>query len=185
MNKNLVETVLGAVVLLGAIAFLSFGMKSTDRAPSQGYTVTASFADIGALRVGDDVRIGGVAIGAVTKVSLNADSYMANLVMGINSDIRLPDDTAALISSEGLMGGAYVALEPGGSEDYLSDGGRIAYTQAATNLEQLLGKFIFTMNDNKDKADADPAPASTPSAAPAAPSQNGINLQVPATDSMF
>ena len=176
MNRNLLETILGAFVLIGAIAFFVYASQSADTGPVEGYSVTASFSDIGALREGNDVRIGGVKIGTVQAVELNADSYMANLVMSINPDIRLPDDTGARITSEGLMGGAYVALEPGGSEDYLSEGGRIAYTQAATNLEQLLGKFIFTLGDNKDKQDT----------ATSQPQPTGnVIIQTPPAEAMF
>ena len=175
MNRNLLETILGAFVLIGAIVFFVYASQSADSGPVEGYSVTASFSDIGALREGNDVRIGGVTIGTVKGITLNPDSFMANLSMSINPDIRLPDDTGALIVSEGLMGGAYVALEPGGSEDFLSEGGRIAYTQAATNLEQLLGKFIFTLSDSEKGAEE----------AEATPKPGNLIINTPPADAMF
>lgn len=179
MNKNLIETILGAVVLLGAVVFFLYATRSADNGPVEGYTVTASFSDIGALRTGNDVRIGGVTIGTVQTIDLNPDSYMANLTMSINPDIRLPEDTGAKITSEGLMGGAYVGLEPGGAEDYLNEGGRIAYTQAATNLEQLLGKFIFTLTDSK-KSDESAAAAESTTI-----TDSGLNIPTPPATGLF
>ena len=81
--------------------------------------------------------------------------------------MRLPDDTAAFISSESLMGGKYLALEPGASEDMLPPGGRIQYTQAPQNLEQLLGQFIFSMQKDEGKEEKEASASSTSSAAPA------------------
>ena len=71
--------------------------------------------------------------------------------MDIDDNIQIPDDTAALISSESLLGGRFMLLEPGASDTYLEDGGRIIYTQAPQNLEQLLGQFIFSVQDSKDE----------------------------------
>ena len=175
MNKNLIETVLGALVLIGAAVFLIYGTKTADVGEVEGYVISASFSEIGALNPGDDVRISGVKIGSVAGIDLNADSYLANINMSIDPDIRLPDDTGARIMSEGLMGGVFIALEPGGSEEYLNEGGRIAYTQDAQNLEQLLGKFIFSLSEQKT-ASNDAAPASS-AGAPV--------IELPPADQMF
>lgn len=169
MKRNIIETVLGAIVLLIAGAFLLYGTSATDAGEVNGYTVTARFNEVGALQKGDDVRIGGVKVGTVNDISLDAKSYRAKVDLSIMDSVKIPADSSARITSQGLMGGAYVGIDVGGEDDNIERGGNIIYTQDATNLEQLLGKFIFSMDSKKedDTASAKPA-AKTP--APAATS---------------
>ena len=148
MKRSVIETVLGAVVLVIAAVFLFYSYKTANVKSVSGYEVTADFSGIGGLSVGDDVQISGVKIGSIIGVDLDAETYLARVRMSIDPSVKLPDDTAALISSESLLGGRYMALEPGASEDMIPSGGRIPYTQAPQNLEQLLGQFIFSMQDD-------------------------------------
>ena len=150
MKRSVVETILGAVVLFVAATFLWFSYNTADVKKVTGYEVTANFSGIGGLAIGDPVQISGVKVGSITDVTLNQETYLAEVHMSINPEIAIPDDTAALISSESLLGGKYLSLEPGGSEDMIEDGGSIDYTQAPQNLEQLLGQFIFSMNKGDD-----------------------------------
>jgi phospholipid/cholesterol/gamma-HCH transport system substrate-binding protein len=151
MKRNVMETILGAVVIAVAVLFLLFGYKMANVANPNGFTVIADFSGIGGLKAGDDVLISGVKVGTVTSVNLLQDSYLARVTMSVDSSLELPVDTVALISSESLLGGRYLALEPGAEDDFLENGGRIAYTQAPQNLEQLLGQFIFSMQDSDKK----------------------------------
>ena len=151
MKRNIVETMLGAVVLAVAFVFLGFSYSTANVGSVDGYEVSANFSGTGGLVVGDDVQISGVKIGTVSRIELDPVTYLARVHLSVNPAIKIPEDTAALISSESLMGGKYVSLEPGAAEDYIEDGGRIQYTQAPQNLEQLLGKFIFSMIDAKDE----------------------------------
>ncbi len=159
MKRNIVETILGAVVLVVAIGFLMFGMKTGNVGASSAsnYEITADFSGIGGLSVGDEVQISGVKVGSVSAVDLDENTYMARVTMSVRPDIKLPLDTAALISSTSLLGGRYLALEPGADEELIKNGGRVQYTQAPQNLEQLLGKFIFSMQKTDDKASQDVA----------------------------
>lgn len=152
MKRSVVETLLGAVVIVVAGVFLVFGYEKANLAAGQdGYEVVANFSGIGGLEPGDDVQISGVKVGKVMAVDLDEKNYLARVRMSVDSRIKLPTDTAALISSESLLGGKYLALEPGADEDYIQDGGTIEYTQAPQNLEQLLGQFIFSMQDDGKK----------------------------------
>jgi len=152
MNRNIVETILGAVVIIVAGIFLAFSMRAGDVGASNGgYVVTADFSGIGGLSVGDEVQISGVKVGTVSKVALDEESFLARVSILVNSDLKLPTDTAALISSESLLGGKYLALEPGADEEMITPGGRIQYTQAPQNLEQLLGQFIFSKQEDDKK----------------------------------
>ena len=151
MKRSGFETVLGAIVLVVAIGFLSFTAKMGNFSSSEGYKIHADFTGTGGLQIGDAVQISGVKIGTVDSVDLRTDTYLARVTMKIEEGVNIPEDTAALISSESLLGGKFMLLEPGASEDYLSEGGRVEFTQAPQNLEQLLGQFIFSMQDAKEK----------------------------------
>lgn len=154
MKRSVVETVLGAVVLVLAAFFLAFSYNTANVKKISGYEITADFSGIGGLAVGDDVQISGVKIGSIVAVTLDPQSYLARVRMSIDDSVKLPSDTAALISSESLLGGKYLALEPGAAEDNIPPGGRVPYTQAPQNLEQLLGQFIFSMQGKpKDNGD--------------------------------
>lgn len=174
MKRNVIETVLGAVVLTTALVFLVFSYSTANVGSVSGYDLTANFSTTGGLSIGDDVVISGVKVGQVSRIDLDPQTYLARVTMDIAPSIKLPDDTAALISSESLLGGKYLALEPGASDDIIPPGGRIQYTQAPQNLEQLLGQFIFSMQkDDKGGSAAaqeasSPAPAPAPSFAPPA-----------------
>ncbi|GAB4237281.1 MAG: outer membrane lipid asymmetry maintenance protein MlaD [Kiloniellaceae bacterium] len=149
MRRNMIETVMGGVVLLVAVAFVVFAFRSTSigDGAGDGYQVLVSFDDASGLNIGTDVRMAGVKIGTVVEQRLNPDTYFAEVLLGINDAIRLPSDTSARIIPDGLLGGNYVALEPGGAEDYIADGGQIQYAQGSINVVDLLGRFIFSAAD--------------------------------------
>lgn len=169
MKRSVIETVLGAVVLFIAAFFLAFSYKTADMSSSKGYQLVADFSGIGGLKAGDDVEISGVKVGAVAKVDLNPQTYLAHVTMTVNDGIKIPDDSAAIISSESLLGGRFLALQPGASDNMLKAGGRVPYTQAPQNLEQLLGQFIFGMKSDKKDVTAS-SNGAQPDAAAATPS---------------
>lgn len=164
MNHNVIETVLGAVVLAIAAFFLIFALGAADMRKVSGYEVTANFSKIDGLASGLDVRMSGVKVGTVLKTELDPKTYLAKVTLGIDNSIQLPVDTVAKIASESLLGGKYLALEPGAEDEMLKDGGEIQYTQASVNLEEMIGKFIFSAKD-KDKKDAPAAPSAAEAAA--------------------
>jgi phospholipid/cholesterol/gamma-HCH transport system substrate-binding protein len=152
MKQNMVETLLGAFVLTVAIIFFICGTSTASIGAGGGtYVVNAQFTDIGSLGVGDDVKISGVVVGQVAEIELDPVIYNASVNMSIDSDVELPYDTSARITSEGLLGGTYLALDVGGDTEMLEDGDSIAITQSAQNLEQLLGQFIFSLQDTKNE----------------------------------
>jgi len=152
MKRNVIETVLGAVVLGVAILFLAFSYSSANIGSTGGYEIKARFSGIGGLGVGDKVVVSGVKVGNVSRIELDAETYLADVYLDIENDKKFPEDTAAFISSESLLGGLYMQLEPGASDEMIEDGGVIEYTQAPQNLEQLLGQFIFSLQgDDEEK----------------------------------
>ncbi|MBL4805418.1 MAG: outer membrane lipid asymmetry maintenance protein MlaD [Alphaproteobacteria bacterium] len=156
MKRSVVETLLGAVVIVVAALFLMFSYRVAGvGAVSDGYEVVAHFSGIGGLQAGDDVQISGVKVGNVSRVELDPETYLARVYITVDKSVKLPLDTAALISSESLLGGRFLALEPGADEEVLENGGVIEYTQAPQNLEQLLGQFIFSVSDEGGEGDAE------------------------------
>lgn len=143
MGKNLVETLMGAVVLVVAGMFLMFAYTTADIRPVRGYSLTAKFERIDGVRLGTDVKLSGIKVGSIVGQSLDPETYQAVLTLTVESGIKLPVDTVAQISSEGLLGGNFVQLVPGAEDKMLAAGGQIKYTQAPVNLVQMLGKFMF------------------------------------------
>ncbi len=126
MKRSVVETALGALVIGVAALFFAFSYKTANLgAGADGYEVTAHFSGIGGLGVGDAVQVSGVKIGTVSAVELDEETYLARVRIQVDGFVKLPTDTAALISSESLLGGRYLALEPGAEEDYIAPGGAI------------------------------------------------------------
>ena len=146
MRRNMIETVMGGLVLLVAVAFVVFAFRSVSltNGGGDGYHVTVDFTDASGVTAGTDVRMAGVKIGTVIDQRLNPQTYFAEVTLGISDSVRLPTDTSARIIPDGLLGGNYVALEPGGSEQYIANGGRILYAQGSVNVVDLLGRFIFS-----------------------------------------
>lgn len=144
MAENVTEVVTGGVVLAVAASFLLYagqvggvGVGSTDAA-----SYSASFRSAEGIGIGTDVRLAGVKVGSVTGMSLDPATFRAETTFSVQSDVLLPDDSAVLISSEGLLGGSYVEILPGGSPFNLEPGAEIEDTQSSVSIVQLLLKFV-------------------------------------------
>lgn len=145
MKSSLVETLVGAAVILIAGFFLFYMYSSTGHSAGSGqYSITAEFDHIDGLPMGADVRLSGIKVGTVTGQKLDLESYRAIVSFSISNGVKLPKDTNAKIASKGLLGGAYVTLDPGGDEELLAEGGHILYTQSSIDLMGLIGKAIFS-----------------------------------------
>jgi phospholipid/cholesterol/gamma-HCH transport system substrate-binding protein len=173
MSRKLPELLTGFAVILIAVAFLVYALGRANAVSSGGYPLRAQFSSIGSLTVGSDVKIGGVTIGHVADERLDPDTYAAIIRLVIDGNIKIPNDSSAAVSSDGLLGGDYVAVSPGGSSTMLNPGQSFAVTQSAINIEDLLGKFIFSMGDSSSGKSPSPPASGTgnPAAPPAAPSK--------------
>ncbi len=114
MNRNIIETVMGAVVLIVAAGFIALAFQSGAATSPSGYQVTAEFDNASGLGPGSEVRMSGVKIGTVASQRLDPDTYFAVVTLDISDYIKLPRDTSARIIADGLLGSNFVALEPGG-----------------------------------------------------------------------
>ena len=166
MQHNLIETVMGAVVLVVAALFLFFSYTASGRRAVDGYSVTANFERVDGISVGSDVRLAGIKIGTVSDQRLDPKTYLATVRMSIDRSIKLPTDSSAEIVSSGLLGEKYMALVPGGAAETLSDGGHIRYTQAPVSLEAMIGQLIFSKSDQPAKGDQPAKPDGQPGVQP-------------------
>jgi phospholipid/cholesterol/gamma-HCH transport system substrate-binding protein len=159
MTGNVIETVMGGVVLVVAAFFLFFAYSTSQLRAVQGYEVTAQFERIDGVREGGDVRIAGVKVGSILAQTLDPKTFLATLRISVDSAYNLPDDTVAEIVSAGLLGDRYLALVPGGAEQTIPPGGRIKYTQSPVSLENLIGQMIFSQPGAQKKPEDGQAPS--------------------------
>jgi len=139
MAENKTEIFVGGVVLAAAIGFAVYaGQVAGLSGASETYPLTASFRSLEGVGVGTDVRLAGVKIGTVTEVSLNPDTFRADTTVAVKQGIDVPDDSAIIISSEGLLGGNFVAIMPGGSPYAFDTGDEITETQGSVSCISLL-----------------------------------------------
>lgn len=147
MAESTSEVLAGAAVLAAAIGFLVYAGQTTGLSgASATYPLTASFRSVEGVSVGTDVRLAGVKVGTVTNLALNAQTFFADATIAVKDGVLLPDDSTILISSEGLLGGNYVELLPGGSSENFAPGDEIEDTQGAVSLISLLMKFVGSMS---------------------------------------
>ena len=143
MQRSTLETVMGAVVLLAAVAFLSFAYEAANLRGSNGYEIVAEFGATGGLSVGDDVRISGIKVGQITDQQLDPVTYVARIVIALDPQIQIPADSSARITAASLHGGNYLELLPGAEIDMLQPGDVIYDTRDPVSLTDLLGKAVF------------------------------------------
>ncbi len=149
-RRSVAELAAGAAVLLVTAGFVAYAASNTGRGVSSGIRLSAKFDNVGSVGSGADVRMAGVKVGSVVATDIDPQSYQAVVHFTLQPDIKLSDDSSAAISTGGLLGGGFMSLSPGGSDKMLGDGGVITITQSATNLEDLLGKFIFNVGSLAD-----------------------------------
>ena len=142
-----IELSTGLFVMLGFAALFFMVTQITNKGfvlREQNYRLTARFDNVGGLKVGSPVSIGGVTIGRVEAIDYDVQHYRAVARLAIQSRYdKIPNDSDVAIYTAGLLGGQYVGLTPGGAETYFKDGDQIELTQSAVILENLISKFLF------------------------------------------
>jgi len=149
MSENTTEVLVGGAVLAVAIGFLVYAGQATGLSGGQSeYELAASFRSADGVDLGTDVRMAGVKVGRVTGIELDPTTYRASTVFTVQEGIEVPDDSAVAVSSEGLLGGNYVEILPGGSPFYFEPGDEIEFTQGSVSLVSLLMKFVAGDEEN-------------------------------------
>ncbi|MFN8769882.1 MAG: outer membrane lipid asymmetry maintenance protein MlaD [Neisseriaceae bacterium] len=153
MKRLTIDFVVGLFVLIGiaCIAFLSLRVATNNLSAqsNSSYTLYAAFNNIGSLKVSAPVKVSGYVVGRVEDIRLSPKTYQAIVTLVINDKVKFTADTSAQILTTGLLGEQYVALQSGADDVYLKNGDTITLTSSALVLEDLIGKFITNINNNK------------------------------------
>ena len=166
LKDNIIEAIIGLVVIGVAVAFVVFAYQRTGAGSGSGYSLAARFPNVTGVSAGTDVRVSGMKVGTVTGSRLDPKTFQAVLDLSIDPAVRLPVDSSAAITSEGILGGSYISLTPGGDPQTLKAGDEITDTQGATDLMGLIGGYIN--RTGSAPADGAAAPAAAPAATPPA-----------------
>lgn len=159
------ETGVGALVLAAAVAFLIYALSHAGGGMrGSAYEISARFGQVGSLAAGADVRVAGVKVGSVSKIELDPKTFLARTSMQLDRTLKLPADSSARITSDGLLGGQHVAIEPGGATENLKPGGEIQNVQGAVDLFGLIGQFVRGSGASAAKPAANAAPSGGASA---------------------
>ena len=148
MKVNILDAFLGFVILLitGLFVFYVYVTVDTKLFKADGLLLNARFENIEGIVVGSKVKLSGVNIGAVKSISIDPESFYAVVSLGFDKEFNFPDDTEASVQLEGLLGGSYISILPGGSDVMLLNNQEILYTQGSTSLLNLMLKFANTSN---------------------------------------
>lgn len=149
MRDQIAETLVGAIVLAIAAGFLVYSVTAADRAGGGGYALSAEFGSVDGLASGADVRLSGVKVGSVSSIKLDPMSYNALVEFTVANGVQIPTDSSASLKNEGLLGGVYLAIEPGGEEEYLTAGSEMEFGQGAIDVIRLLSEFVTGRNEDE------------------------------------
>ena len=144
MRRDAIETLVGALVLLGAAGLVYLGFATSGVQTVSGYSIEAEFTDVSGVNAGTEVRLAGVKVGTVLAKSLADDGQLAVLKLNLDEAYRIPADSKVRILPDGLLGGSYISLDPGGADEDLADGAYVTFdrTQGAVNVVDLLARFV-------------------------------------------
>jgi phospholipid/cholesterol/gamma-HCH transport system substrate-binding protein len=154
-SEQTAETLVGAVVVAVAAAFVAFAMSNAGETRQRGgYALVAAFDRADGIATGSDVRLSGVKVGAVTNISLDPTTYKARVELALDPNIKVPDDSLARVATDGLLGGAHVSIDPGGSETSLAAGGEFTETQGSIDLLTVFASAMRQSNAGAAQGDA-------------------------------
>lgn len=144
MKNNTFETLIGALVIVIAILFLSFASKITSNKQniSKGYNILAVFDNADGINIGSDIKVAGVKVGSVANIKLN-DNYKAELILKLPEGLNIPLDSIFKISTSGLIGSKFINIKIGAEEEYFKNGDKADFTESSMDLEDLISRFIF------------------------------------------
>ena len=146
MRYSFIEILMGAIVLTIAIGFLSLGMKSINSNQKAGYNISLIFGSSAGLKNGDNVKISGIDVGKIINLDLNLENYNAKVDIQLNQNIKIPDDSSARITSSSLLGGNFIDIIPGVSDEYMNPNDIIYDTSDSVSFTDMLGKIIYSSN---------------------------------------
>lgn len=147
MQRKSLDVWVGLFIVIGVAALMFLALKagnSSSFSLAKTYEVTAKFDNIGSLRPQAAVKASGVVVGRVAKIAFDDKSYKAAVTLEMDETYKFPKDSSAKILTSGLLGEQYIGIEAGGDEKNLVAGDKIARTQSAAVLEDLINQFIYS-----------------------------------------
>lgn len=143
MPRLSMEVIVGFFLLLGllALGYLAVKLGRMEIVGSRGYTVHATFSNVGGLRTGSAVEIAGVEVGWIESVTLK--DYQAQVAIRIKDGIKLPEDSIISIRTKGLIGEQIVKISPGGSDKIIPPDGVISETEPPVDIMELIANYAF------------------------------------------
>jgi phospholipid/cholesterol/gamma-HCH transport system substrate-binding protein len=168
-QNDLAETLIGAVVVAAAVAFLAFAYFRTGAGSLSGYEILAKLPKADGLAVGTDVRLAGIKIGSVTDLTLDPKTYLVTVHMNIRDDIKLPEDSSVLVTQAGFLGGQYLSITPGGDEKLMAAGSYFENAQGSIDVMGLVGRLTSggsTSNQPPPKSQMSQPPGTSKAADP-------------------
>jgi len=142
VKRGTLEILVGALVVLIGFGFVQYAYSGKQVKTVAGYNLTANFGKVGTIQLGAPVKVAGITVGRVANIGLDKSNFAVVMDLTIQPDLKLPTDTKASITTDGLLGGKYVKLMPGQAKEQLAPGARIAQTKDALVLEDLVGKIV-------------------------------------------
>jgi phospholipid/cholesterol/gamma-HCH transport system substrate-binding protein len=150
MKNSMVETLIGAAVIVIAGLFFIFAYQASGKGSTAGgYNLVAEFDNAEGINVGTDVRMAGVKVGTVLAMTLNPENYQATVTVSVDPKLQLTEDATAKVTAEGLLGSKFISLEQGGAEEKLANGGMISNTQGAVDIWSLISQAMFDKTGSK------------------------------------
>ena len=146
MKQGILETIVGFAVLITATIFFFYAYNiSNSSKPKDGYRLIANFENIDGLSVGSDVKVSGIKIGYVENIELDGSTFFAKVLLRIDSNVQIPVDSRAIVSTTGLIGNKYIRVNPGASDENLKEDDKFRFTQSALNIEDLIAKLMYSV----------------------------------------
>jgi phospholipid/cholesterol/gamma-HCH transport system substrate-binding protein len=142
MRDQIAEILVGAAVLLVAGVFLAYSLSAASRTSGAGYPLNVRFGSVDGLAPGADVRVSGVKVGSVSRIDLDPTTYAAKVEFTVDQSVQIPTDSSVSLKNEGLLGGVYLAVEPGADEEMLAAGAELDFGQGAIDVIRLLAEFV-------------------------------------------
>lgn len=153
MRDQIAEILVGAVVLAVAGVFLAYSLTAANRSVGGGYPLAVRFGSVDGLASGADVRVSGVKVGSVSGIRLDPTTYSAVVDFTVSQNVQIPADSSASLKNEGLLGGVYLAIEPGGAEEVLAAGSELEFGQGAIDVIRLLSEFVTGSRNNNQTSE--------------------------------
>jgi phospholipid/cholesterol/gamma-HCH transport system substrate-binding protein len=153
------RVIVAAAFVAGAVTMSGCGFSGVYDLPLPGgadlgshpYQVTARFANVLDLVPQAAVKVNDVAVGKVTKITLPANGWTANVIMLVNGNVHLPANSFAYLQQSSLLGEKYVELAAptdGSATGALANGATIPISRTNRNpeVEEVLGALSLLLN---------------------------------------